>query len=175
MTPGEERVVATHEAGHAVCSLFCDHSPPIERITIESEIPGRSATFAIRIPLIATSARATVSGRHLRRPGHARGGDDVAGRSVDGRGRRSGDGHRHRPRTGGGAGIGRAGCRRRGSFPTRTNDNAGPTCPRARRTRSIAPSALSWRKVGNAPAEILRHQSCLARIPPRSSDGNENH
>ena len=32
MTPQEERVVATHEAGHAVCALFCPHSTPIERI-----------------------------------------------------------------------------------------------------------------------------------------------
>jgi cell division protease FtsH len=39
MTPAEERVLATHEAGHAVCSLFCPHTPPIERITIESENP----------------------------------------------------------------------------------------------------------------------------------------
>jgi cell division protease FtsH len=39
MTSAEERVLATHEAGHAVCSLFCTHTPPIERITIESENP----------------------------------------------------------------------------------------------------------------------------------------
>lgn len=39
MTPAEERVLATHEAGHAVCSLFCKHTPPIERITIESDNP----------------------------------------------------------------------------------------------------------------------------------------
>ena len=38
-TAKEEMVLATHEAGHAVCSLFCLHSPPIERITIESENP----------------------------------------------------------------------------------------------------------------------------------------
>jgi cell division protease FtsH len=40
MTPGEERVVATHEAGHAVCSLFCPHSPPIERISIRADMAG---------------------------------------------------------------------------------------------------------------------------------------
>src|SRR5215467_10180618 len=39
MTAAEERVLATHEAGHAVVSLFCPHAPPIERITIESENP----------------------------------------------------------------------------------------------------------------------------------------
>ena len=37
LTPKEERVIATHEAGHAVCSLFCPNSPPIERITIASD------------------------------------------------------------------------------------------------------------------------------------------
>src|SRR5579875_4224499 len=39
MTPAEERVLATREAGHALCSLFCKHTPPIERITIESDNP----------------------------------------------------------------------------------------------------------------------------------------
>ena len=40
MTPAEERVVATHEAGHAVCALFCPHSPPIERISIRADTAG---------------------------------------------------------------------------------------------------------------------------------------
>jgi cell division protease FtsH len=39
LTTLEERVLATHEAGHAVVSLFCPHAPAIERITIESENP----------------------------------------------------------------------------------------------------------------------------------------
>ena len=38
MAPGEETVLATHEAGHAVVSMYCPHSPPIERITIASEM-----------------------------------------------------------------------------------------------------------------------------------------
>ena len=38
MTRAEETVLATHEAGHAVVSMFCDHSPPIDRITIASEM-----------------------------------------------------------------------------------------------------------------------------------------
>jgi cell division protease FtsH len=38
MTRAEERVLATHEAGHAVVALNCDHAPPIERITIASEM-----------------------------------------------------------------------------------------------------------------------------------------
>jgi cell division protease FtsH len=38
MTSAEERVLATHEAGHAIVSLFCEHSPPIDRITIASEM-----------------------------------------------------------------------------------------------------------------------------------------
>jgi cell division protease FtsH len=38
MTTKEETVLATHEAGHAVVALFCEHAPPIERITIASEM-----------------------------------------------------------------------------------------------------------------------------------------
>jgi cell division protease FtsH len=39
MTAAELKVLATHEAGHAIVSLNCPHTPPIERITIESENP----------------------------------------------------------------------------------------------------------------------------------------
>ncbi|MGE0529656.1 MAG: AAA family ATPase, partial [Bdellovibrionales bacterium] len=37
LTPREEKLLATHEAGHAICSLHCPLHPPIERITIRSE------------------------------------------------------------------------------------------------------------------------------------------
>jgi cell division protease FtsH len=37
-TPQEEKLLATHEAGHAVVSLFSEHSRAIERITIRSEM-----------------------------------------------------------------------------------------------------------------------------------------
>jgi cell division protease FtsH len=40
MTASEERVVATHEAGHAVCALFSKHAPPIERISILGDSAG---------------------------------------------------------------------------------------------------------------------------------------
>jgi cell division protease FtsH len=40
MTASEEKVVASHEAGHAVCALFCSHSPPIERISILGDAAG---------------------------------------------------------------------------------------------------------------------------------------
>jgi cell division protease FtsH len=40
MTPKEQFVVATHEAGHAVCSLFSAHSAPIERISILGDSAG---------------------------------------------------------------------------------------------------------------------------------------
>ncbi len=40
LTPHEERVVATHESGHAVCALFCPHAPPIERISIRGDMAG---------------------------------------------------------------------------------------------------------------------------------------
>jgi cell division protease FtsH len=38
-TPREEKLLATHEGGHAIVSLFTEHSRPIERITIRSENP----------------------------------------------------------------------------------------------------------------------------------------
>lgn len=40
LTKNEERVVATHEAGHAVCALFCEHAPPIDRISIQGDLAG---------------------------------------------------------------------------------------------------------------------------------------
>jgi cell division protease FtsH len=40
LTPKEERVVATHEAGHAVCAMFCAHSSAIERISIRGDVGG---------------------------------------------------------------------------------------------------------------------------------------
>lgn len=40
LTPTEERVVATHEAGHAICALHCAHAPPIERISIRGDLVG---------------------------------------------------------------------------------------------------------------------------------------
>jgi cell division protease FtsH len=35
----DELRVATHESGHFICSLCCEHHPPPERITIQSEMP----------------------------------------------------------------------------------------------------------------------------------------
>ncbi len=40
LTTAEENVVATHEAGHAVCALLCEHSPAIERISIRGDLGG---------------------------------------------------------------------------------------------------------------------------------------
>lgn len=40
LTTAEERVVATHEAGHAVCALFCENAPPIDRISIQGDLAG---------------------------------------------------------------------------------------------------------------------------------------
>jgi cell division protease FtsH len=42
-TPREERLLATHEGGHAIVSLFTEHSRPIERITIRSEVSWAAA------------------------------------------------------------------------------------------------------------------------------------
>lgn len=40
LTPTEERVVATHESGHAICAMHCAHAPPIERISIRGDLVG---------------------------------------------------------------------------------------------------------------------------------------
>jgi cell division protease FtsH len=40
LTKEEEVVVATHESGHAVCALFSEHSPPIDRISIRGDLAG---------------------------------------------------------------------------------------------------------------------------------------
>jgi cell division protease FtsH len=40
LTKGEELVVATHEAGHAITALGCKHVPPIDRISIRGDIGG---------------------------------------------------------------------------------------------------------------------------------------
>ena len=40
MTPAEERVVATHEAGHAIVNLMCDHAKAIDRISIRGDMAG---------------------------------------------------------------------------------------------------------------------------------------
>jgi cell division protease FtsH len=33
-------VVATHECGHAICAMFCEHAPPIDRISIQGDLAG---------------------------------------------------------------------------------------------------------------------------------------
>ena len=40
MTPNEERVVATHESGHAISAMFCEHATAIERISIQGDAAG---------------------------------------------------------------------------------------------------------------------------------------
>lgn len=40
LTSHEEKVVATHEAGHAICALFSPHAPPIDRISIRGDLAG---------------------------------------------------------------------------------------------------------------------------------------
>lgn len=40
LTAHEERVVATHEAGHAVVALHCKRLPPIDRISIRGDLGG---------------------------------------------------------------------------------------------------------------------------------------
>ncbi len=40
LTASEEKVVATHEAGHAVVALHCEHVPPVDRISIRGDLAG---------------------------------------------------------------------------------------------------------------------------------------
>jgi cell division protease FtsH len=40
LTPLEEKVTATHEAGHAVCALFTPHARPIKRIALADDVVG---------------------------------------------------------------------------------------------------------------------------------------
>lgn len=40
LSAAEERVVATHEAGHAICALHCPDAPPIDRISIRGDVGG---------------------------------------------------------------------------------------------------------------------------------------
>jgi cell division protease FtsH len=47
-TPREERLLATHESGHAIVALFTEHSRPIERITIRSEVSWAAAYVRYR-------------------------------------------------------------------------------------------------------------------------------
>lgn len=40
LTPQEEKVVATHEAGHAIVAMSCPNVPPVERISIRGDLAG---------------------------------------------------------------------------------------------------------------------------------------
>jgi cell division protease FtsH len=65
LTAGEELVVATHEAGHAVTALACRHAPPIDRISIRGDIGGalgyvKHADHAHRYVVTVAQLRDTV-------------------------------------------------------------------------------------------------------------------
>ena len=40
LTAAEQRVVATHESGHAIVALHCENLPPIDRISIRGDLGG---------------------------------------------------------------------------------------------------------------------------------------
>ena len=50
LTSAEEVVVATHEAGHAICALHCEHAPPIDRISIRGDLAGALGFVAYADP-----------------------------------------------------------------------------------------------------------------------------
>ena len=74
--------MATHEAGHAVCRLFCPHTPPIERITIRGDIA------------VGARLRPLPGGRQHRR---GRPADRAAGRPLRADGRPRGGAAARRP------------------------------------------------------------------------------
>ncbi|MBX2799972.1 MAG: AAA family ATPase [Myxococcales bacterium] len=51
LTPFEERVVAVHECGHAICALYCDNVPPIQRITIQGDLGGALGSVRLADPV----------------------------------------------------------------------------------------------------------------------------
>ncbi|HHO51746.1 MAG TPA: AAA family ATPase [Deltaproteobacteria bacterium] len=51
LTPEEERVVAIHECGHAICALYCEHAPPIQRITIQGDLGGTLGMVRLEDPV----------------------------------------------------------------------------------------------------------------------------
>jgi len=50
LTPYEEQVIATHEAGHAVCALLCPHAKPIERIALADDVVGALGYVRHQLP-----------------------------------------------------------------------------------------------------------------------------
>ncbi len=50
LTAAEEKIVATHECGHAICSLHCEHSPQIDRISIQGDLAGSLGFVAYADP-----------------------------------------------------------------------------------------------------------------------------
>lgn len=51
LTKEEERTVAIHESGHAICSLFMTHSVPIDRISIRGDFAGALGFVSYEDPL----------------------------------------------------------------------------------------------------------------------------
>lgn len=51
LTPYEERVVAVHECGHAIVALYCEHVPPVQRITIQGDLGGALGSVRLADPV----------------------------------------------------------------------------------------------------------------------------
>ncbi len=153
MTAAELKVLATHEAGHAIVSLNCPHSPPIERITIESENPWAfgyvqhqdpahryiyTRDFALDSICVALAAREAeqmlLSDMSLGAVGDLQTATAIANDLVEIFGL-------------GGPSIGVA------RYRAHQDDQQlrGPTYPKARRKRWTAPSTRSWSSNGSGP------------------------
>ena len=73
LTAYEEQVIATHEAGHAVCALLCPHAEAIKRIALNDDLMGGASYVRHQDPtngevwtrnqMMARSASPSAAGR----------------------------------------------------------------------------------------------------------------
>jgi cell division protease FtsH len=73
-SPHEQRVIATHEAGHAVCHVFMTHLPPVERISLLDDVVGAEGYVESQEP---ASSRVTTRAQLLDRICVAMGGREA--------------------------------------------------------------------------------------------------
>jgi cell division protease FtsH len=73
-TPHEQRVIATHEAGHAVCHVFMENLPPVERVSLLDDVVGAEGYVEAQEP---ASSRVTTRAQLLDRICVAMGGREA--------------------------------------------------------------------------------------------------
>jgi cell division protease FtsH len=70
----EQRVIATHEAGHAVCHVFMENLPPVEHVSLLDDVVGAEGYMASQEP---ASSRVTTRAQLLDRVCVAMGGREA--------------------------------------------------------------------------------------------------